>query len=197
MVRSVLAAFLLCLVSPAWGQSWCGNGMLNPTEWTICSTPELGQRDTRLEQAYAAVRHLPGLPSDQQDWLAQRNACGTNVGCIRNAYDNRIATLQGIAASGGMGGGGKPAGPPVAPRPAWCAEGALNPAETMICAYPDLRQMDLYMTDLYNQVRSYPGVQTDQRNWLTARNACRSNYSCLQAAYSGRISQLQDRYGIN
>ncbi|WP_071672575.1 lysozyme inhibitor LprI family protein [Nioella nitratireducens] len=195
MVRSILVVLFLCVVSPVWGQSWCTNAPLNPTEQTICATPDLGWRDAQMVQAYDAVRHLPGLPAQQQGWLAQRNACGWNAGCIGAAYDRRIAALQGLVT-----GGGKPHAPmgPLHPTgPAWCADGALNPTEQTICASPELGQMDRYMGDLYNQVRSYPGVATDQRNWLAARNACRADHTCIRAAYESRISGLQSRYGIN
>ena len=193
MFRSVLSFVFLCSMSPAWGQSWCANAPLNPTEQTICATPDLGWRDGQLEQAYAAVRHLPGVQTAQVAWISARNGCGWNGDCIRVAYDSRIATLQGMA-GGGAGGGKPPVHPaPVQPvaAPAWCAEGNHNAAEQTICAYPELRQMDVYMADLYTQVRHYPGVQSAQRSWLTGRNACLGNYACLHAAYSGRIADLQ------
>jgi len=196
MIRSALIAVFLCLVSPAWGQSWCSNTPLNPTEQTICATSDLGWRDGQLEQAYAVVRHQPGVQADQLSWIAARNGCGWNSDCIRAAYDSRIAVLQAMA-GGGAGAGGKP-GPlqPVA-GPAWCSEGTLNAAEQTICAYPELAQMDVYMADLYYQVRHYPGVQAGQQNWLATRNACHANYACLHAAYSGRIGYFQTQYGVN
>jgi uncharacterized protein len=195
MFRSLTAILFLILAAPAAAQSWCANGGLNPTEQVICTPPDLGWRDHLLEEAYGAVRHQPGVQPAQQSWLAGRNACGWNADCIRAAYDSRIAQLQGLA-----GGGGKPPGQPGGLQPAgpsWCSEGSLNPAERTICANPDLGQMDLYMADLYAQVRHYPGVQANQVAWLSSRNACQASYSCLYGAYAGRIAELRSRYGID
>lgn len=196
MLRVVIVLMFLVLPPAAMAQSWCSNGLLNATEQTICSTPDLGYRDQQLEQAYAAVRDISGVQSSQQAWLAERNGCGWDVACIRAAYDHRIAVLQGMTA----GVGDKPAGP-LAPQypagPGWCAEGSLNSAEQTICNSTELAQMDLYMADLYSQVRHYPGIVSEQQAWLTARNACYADYPCLYAAYSDRIQELQLRYGAN
>lgn len=201
MFRSTLVLFFLCMMSPAWGQSWCANGSLNPTEQTICATPDLGWRDAQLEQAYAAVRHLSGVQSGQIAWISARNGCGWQVECIRVAYDSRIATLQGLAGGGGAGGGKPPSGQPAPLQPAhfpsWCHEDSLNAAERTICASADLAQMDLYMADLYRQVRNVPGASDSQRRWLTYRNSCRAEYTCLYDSYAGRIAFLRDQYGAN
>lgn len=195
MFRFAAILFLLFLPPAAMAQSWCANGLLNATEQTICATPDLGWRDQQLEQAYAAVRHVSGVPSAQRAWLAERNSCGWNADCIRAAYDTRIAALQGMV----QGGGGKPqpGGAPYPAGPAWCAEGSLNAAEQTICSHGELGQMDLYMADLYAQVRHYPGIVSEQQSWLSARNACYSDYTCLYGAYSSRIQELQQRYGAN
>ena len=198
MVSRFLAPLvLICAAFAVSAQSWCANGPLNPAEQTICLTPDLGWRDQQLEDAYAATRHMPGVQTAQQAWLAGRNACGWNAWCIRNAYDDRLAELQLLVS----GAGGKPQSPatglhPVG-GPGWCTEGSLNAAERTICAHDDLGQMDLYMADLYAQVRHYPGVQPDQVSWLAARNACQADYPCLYQAYAGRITELRMRYGVN
>lgn len=197
MFRHALVLFFLFLGAPAWAQSWCANAPLNPTEQTICATPDLAWRDRQLEQAYLAVRHLHGVQAAQLDWIAARNGCAWNVDCIRMAYDHRIAALQAMVPTGG----GKPQGPaapqqPVA-GPAWCTGGTLNAAEQTICHNRELAQMDLYMAGLYAQVRHYAGIVSEQRDWLTARNACYTDYPCLHAAYSNRIQDLQQRYGAN
>lgn len=196
MFRIILFLCLLCIMSPAWGQSWCANSPLNPTEQTICATPDLGWRDGQLEQAYGGVRHLPGVQSDQLGWIAVRNGCGWNGDCIRAAYDSRIAVLIGLA-SGGAGVDSKPVHLPAVGGPDWCSQGSLNAAEQTICAYPELGQMDLYMADLYYQVRHYPGIPADQQNWLASRNACHANYGCLYSAYSLRIEYFQAEFGVN
>ncbi|MGI3184391.1 lysozyme inhibitor LprI family protein [Nioella aestuarii] len=194
MLRTTIILALLFFAPAALAQSWCSNGPLNATEQAICSTPDLGWRDQELEQAYAAVRQMPGVQTDQQAWLSDRNSCGGNVNCIRAAYDTRIAALQAMAQ-----GGGKPtaSGPLYPTGPAWCTEGSLNPAEQTICGNSELGQMDLYMADLYAQVRHLPGIVSEQQGWLRARNACYSDYPCLYAAYSDRIQELQLRYGAN
>lgn len=196
MPRAAIFLVALFLAPAAMAQSWCSNGLLNPTEQTICATPDLGWRDQQLEQAYAVVRHMPGVQSAQQAWLGQRNGCGWNADCIRAAYDNRVAALQAMAA-GGAGAGGKPGALQPVAGPAWCSQTPLNAAEQTICAYPELAQMDLYMADLYGRLRHYPGVQSGQQSWLATRNACHADYACLYAAYSGRIGYFQTQYGIN
>jgi uncharacterized protein YecT (DUF1311 family) len=74
----------------------------NATEREICNVGELALLDRELSVLYTAARHrLDGdaqktLVSDENGWRAQRDDCGSNDDCIRDAYRSRIAQLQAL-----------------------------------------------------------------------------------------------------
>lgn len=74
----------------------------NATEKTICGNYGLGQQEARMATLYQwATSFVPmGQRGDIQDaqraFLNERNACGTNVACLRRAYDGRINQLQAV-----------------------------------------------------------------------------------------------------
>ena len=80
----------------------CG-GNLFPTEAIICSDEGLASLDRQLTAIYGSS--LRNLPADEQaelkaaegTWVAERNRCGTDKSCIRNAYEARISSLGGRA----------------------------------------------------------------------------------------------------
>ena len=69
-------------------------------EKTVCSDAELSKLDEALNQAYLAAREASArreeLRSEQLRWIGMRNAC-TSQECIRNAYRDRLASLEGTA----------------------------------------------------------------------------------------------------
>jgi uncharacterized protein len=72
-----------------------------PAEKTICGSYELGQREARMATLYSIVTSLVAMgqrgdiQEAQRKWLATRDACGRNVGCLTAAYDDRIRSLNG------------------------------------------------------------------------------------------------------
>lgn len=81
-----------------------------------------------------------------------------------------------------------------AQRPWWCSQNrAMNCTETVICATPQLSQLDVEMSSLYHTLQSYSGrrdarrLLQSQRGWLRARNSCGCNANCLVGYYSRRI----------
>jgi len=74
--------------------SWCRSSHLNATERTICSHPSLGRLDQELARVYGSAK-ARGDDMGQKQWLRnERNRCGTRVSCLREAYEERIASLK-------------------------------------------------------------------------------------------------------
>jgi uncharacterized protein YecT (DUF1311 family) len=106
----VLAAALMWQMAPpaaAATPSFSCTGSLNATERTICSDDSLAILDRQVATAYK--NKFDGLPVEsanaldelvkslaitQKAWLAHRNLCGTDVGCIYKAYVTRRAALM-------------------------------------------------------------------------------------------------------
>lgn len=76
----------------------------SPTERTICGSYALGQLEARMATLYewapslVAMGQRGNIQDAQRAFLKTREACGTDAGCIRNAYDARIAQLQAVLA---------------------------------------------------------------------------------------------------
>jgi uncharacterized protein len=106
------AAFALSLLWPPASfaatahPSFACTGALNPTEATICADETLAALDRAVATAYK--NKFDGLPVEsaaaldqvvkslvvaQKAWLAYRNSCGTDRGCIYKAYTTRRAAL--------------------------------------------------------------------------------------------------------
>jgi len=68
-----------------------------PFEKTICSNPNLSSMDDQLAQAYFAAKAATTNPdqfkAEQISWIKGARTCGTDVGCIENAYRIRMAQL--------------------------------------------------------------------------------------------------------
>ncbi len=76
--------------------SWCNAPRLNKTEHTVCADVTLSALDIKLAEIYGAskARHKDIA---QRNWLKKRNRCGSNISCIKNAYEDRIYSLQKMA----------------------------------------------------------------------------------------------------
>ncbi len=102
-IRPNLPALLIALAwafSPAATQAAGMNcaRAATATEKAICTDPELLDRDDRLAKTYSKT--LTADPAQtatvreaQRAWLKERNRCGANAECLRNAYDDRMAVL--------------------------------------------------------------------------------------------------------
>ena len=84
----------------------CAAGRITPTEAAICNDQDLAALDRTLAAAFkskldaiaAGTAHADDDDSDavvmtQKAWLAHRNECGADKGCIRKAYALRTGTL--------------------------------------------------------------------------------------------------------
>lgn len=106
-VRAALATLLLAgLAGTTWATAASGPSFdcaraHTPVERAICAAPRLALLDGLLGRDYARSRGAlpPGeracLASDQRAWLAQRDACDTDV-CLEQAYLRRLQALQGL-----------------------------------------------------------------------------------------------------
>jgi len=80
------------------------NKASSPAEQTICGSYPLGQSEARMATLFSVATSLVamGQRGDIQDaqrkWLASREACGRNVGCLTAAYDERIRALNNVIA---------------------------------------------------------------------------------------------------
>jgi uncharacterized protein len=69
---------------------------LTVTEAAICANPQLSRLDNQMAQAYRVSFRAYGnyVKDSQVAWLRSRNACGSNVGCLRVSYNDRIGSLR-------------------------------------------------------------------------------------------------------
>jgi uncharacterized protein len=107
-LKSIAAAIAVAAVSspiqsPASATSFsCMNyENMNAAEQMICDNHRLGALDERLDSWYRRAKIRAGyfdqtkwLRDTQAAWLAERNACGFNVRCLKRAYRSRIRTLK-------------------------------------------------------------------------------------------------------
>lgn len=74
------------------------------TERTVCSNYKLGQSEARAATLYEVTTSLVAMgqrgtiQDDQRALPKQRDACGLNIGCIRNAYSAREKQLEAVMA---------------------------------------------------------------------------------------------------
>ncbi len=80
------------------------NKAASPAEQTICGSYPLGQSEARVATLFSVATSLVamGQRGDIQDgqrkWLASRDACGRNIGCLAGAYERRIRELDNVIA---------------------------------------------------------------------------------------------------
>lgn len=182
MSRALLILALIAFSSAAEAQSWCSSSRLNPTERTICNDRILGELDAELGALFARVG--AGRRAEQNAWLRnERDACGTDIICIEDAYIDRIDVLSGRS----------PAAPLAAQRRPWCGAAWLNPTEATICSDDTLADLDAAMEAVYGALRADPGDQS-QIAWLREdRDGCGTDISCISASYLRRIIVLGGR----
>ena len=91
--RARIAVMRAALAAPPPLRPWCGTARLNLTEQTICDTVLLANLDAALQATYGAAR-ARGNDPEQLNWLrGQRDACGADLRCIRQAYVQRLIEL--------------------------------------------------------------------------------------------------------
>jgi uncharacterized protein len=111
MLAAFGGAILAISTAPASAQqrpNWCNQqSSKNDAEWTVCQTRSLWGIEDELNVSYkTAMDTLPSsqrriLESSQADWLREtRNPCGSDVACLRDAYQGRVNTLDDIVNRG-------------------------------------------------------------------------------------------------
>jgi len=73
-----------------------------PALHAICSNYSLGQAEARMATLFGIATSLVAmgqrgdLIDAQRDWLAERDRCGDDTGCLHDAYGRRIRRLNGL-----------------------------------------------------------------------------------------------------
>jgi uncharacterized protein len=193
---------LLVFISPTHaGPSFSCDGRLNDTELAICQDAELSDLDAKLHNAYTRFMRTQtgadrgGNRDVQVNWLQDRNACGSDTDCIRNAYIRRLGE---IASYDTPSPPPTPSRPPPrrASNPSFSCDGRLNETEATICSDDFLADLDVKLHNAYTrfmrgQTGSDRGGNRDvQMNWLQERNACGSDNECIRDAYNRRIREI-------
>lgn len=109
--------------------------------------------------------------------------------------------VSGLILSWGLDAGGA-----VAAGPSFdCARAATGGIEAMICADPELTELDRALASVYGQAAQKavneqpPLLKAEQRGWIKGRNACWKSDDkrrCAADSYSLRIAELQARYRL-
>ncbi|MFG1463779.1 hypothetical protein V5F77_12860 [Xanthobacter sp. DSM 24535] len=104
MFALLAAALVVSLPSAARAASFDCAAAKAPDEQAVCATPNLNDLDVKMATQYTIVTHLVGmgqrgdLQDQQRAFLKQRAACGSNAGCIAEAYQARIGVFEEILA---------------------------------------------------------------------------------------------------
>lgn len=95
------AAALLLPAGAATAAGFDCSKAASPDEVAVCANPQLSALDsemTGLWFAYSRVPMLMGSSGNRHDdaeaFLARRKACGADVACLTQTYQERIAQLQ-------------------------------------------------------------------------------------------------------
>jgi uncharacterized protein YecT (DUF1311 family) len=93
---------------------------------------------------------------------------------------------------------GEPAAEGSAP-PSWCASPG-NEAERAICREPDLSRLDDVMNVAYKRAKfdspkSLDEIDHEQKRWLSRRNLCGEDPTCIRKRYDEQIQFLEGFFG--
>jgi uncharacterized protein len=98
-----------------------------------------------------------------------------------------------------------PADRALAAEPSFDCDKAEGTVEEMICADPQLAELDRKLADVYaaaarKAANEHPPVlKTEQRGWIKGRNDCWKSddpHACAETEYRQRIAELQARYRL-
>ncbi len=93
-------ALAMAIAGPGEAASFDCRKASRTDEFAICKSRELSDLDVKMATIYDIVLKLVpmgtrgAIQDEQRAWLAARQACGPDQGCIRNLYDARIKTLM-------------------------------------------------------------------------------------------------------
>lgn len=85
---------------PLWAASFDCQSAVSTDEKTICLTHQLNDQDVEMSVKYHFLKGLlpMGEQGDMADtqriWLKKRQACGSDVGCLTEQYQQRISQLD-------------------------------------------------------------------------------------------------------
>ncbi|CAO4163165.1 lysozyme inhibitor LprI family protein [Methylorubrum populi] len=88
--------------SPATAASFSCAKAETPDEKTICDTRALNDLDVEMAVRFDILKDLlpmgnrTKMQEDQEAWLKDRRACGTDVACLTAAYEGRLKILRGV-----------------------------------------------------------------------------------------------------
>lgn len=95
------AIALMAATAPAGAVSFDCAKAETPDEQAICASYVLSDLDTQMATLYGVRMQIPmlmgarGAAQDEQHaWLIRRHACGGDVACIVQSYQQRIAELK-------------------------------------------------------------------------------------------------------
>lgn len=174
MFKPPFILMILLVNLQAYKPSWCFSNRLTQTEWTICSNKFLYELDNKMTDLYKDSDSNNKV-NTQKRWLKyRRNRCGTDLECLKVAYEDRIKELQ-------------------SNKPLWC-NNRLNQTEWTICSHRFLYELDNKMVKAY-KYSNMPNKSFSQKYWLeNIRDACGSDTDCIENAYDKRLAELQRDY---
>ena len=101
LALAALGIAAIAVTGPARATSFnCGNATI-PAESAICNSGQLSQLDEQMASSYfSLINSAPGwavrqIKAQQSAWLARRDACGYDPGCLKGAYYARLGVLDG------------------------------------------------------------------------------------------------------
>lgn len=102
-MKSGLSAFALALLTAGGAQAAsfnCAHAFL-PAEETICGNANLNKLDEQTAGMYflivgsgAPQTTITEVKASQSKFIAERNACGTDVNCLVDAYTDQMMYLK-------------------------------------------------------------------------------------------------------
>ena len=110
--------------------------------------------------------------------------------------DEEFAVLQRRAAMAGGPTKQQTISPPVSVQPSFDCSKATVPAEQTVCTSPTLAENDRQLANAYSvaiahaNARQVKQIKTSQHQWLSVRDSCGTNVSCLTAVYQRRLAAL-------
>jgi uncharacterized protein len=100
LIAAAAVASVAGVTMPAVAQSFDCSGSSTKAERAVCGSDRLAGLDERMSELYDRVlASTPGARGREQvrqyqrQFLAARNACGRNNGCIADAYNDQISVL--------------------------------------------------------------------------------------------------------
>ena len=95
-------ALSLAAASPAAAASFPCAKAETPDEKTVCDTRSLNDLDVEMAVRFDILKDLlpmgnrTKMQEDQESWLKDRRACGTDVACLTAAYEGRLKILRSV-----------------------------------------------------------------------------------------------------